>query len=1769
MAKKKSNNEDRLKKMNSGERYNTGLTQRFNVLGPELATQKKNNKNSKLNAHSSVKNVAKDVIRSGVGDKKVNNSSALERAYRRYEAFTTGRDFGEINSYYNKTGKSAYSIENGRFVRNPSFRRDVDYNQYNRSPYRPMEKWERNEDNYWGYGTFDKWVKGKNTPKYSDTNYWAEGTPQSDMWHSFHDYRDPNWERDEKIYQSLEGEEKEKWAMHNASHFKLYENEGAFRKDKTNEIRKAEQRFLFGQASKDQYKDDPENLATHHTKRNAIDKLFGMISNNTAAQVAYAHATGGSKLQAFKDSLKYMNPFNNDVSGRKYWSDVFEANTENLKKKGGTIAFSPSGSPFAPIKTMTAEEVSKDKFTNALGGLLMDVLTDPLTYAGGGGLEVGAKFLKGTGATRAELNAMRSIKSSSGAFSKTEYADDLARIREAKISKAKQDSVDTLANQMQRERRKSQEIDMDLLTRNLSFNDARDIVLESNPSLKNTPDRLTEMTYEFLQNYGRNIMGYRGVNEGNGLKLFGKELVSAKKIREAGDKTVAPLFNVANRKLRSTLGLAFSDKNKVLRLANQKGDAHTFSAVYADLLSHDYGIADKNVRAGRVADKIDEYFANASDEEIMDFIQQHDKGTYRNYTDNKISLDKARKAAAQKIKDANPDLIKAIDDNISYKQSLGELLENVASRGKTELQSKRFKKMSDVINRREFQLQRLTELSNAGIDIPGIKDLQNQLKFIKENEDLFTRHYKDIYQIYGKPITGLSFDDALSARGVMQDLDSIAELNGGTVPWSDIVSDYFATLGPEQTNKAEAFRSAIAKHNGSTNLSDFIGHGISADDFAESIRYTRDKLIDRQLDALGKSGYVDTLRAISPREATNLPETEKTIWNMLRRDSGSLGDAVKGDFGNVFRSWEQRGSIMLDGEKATDLSFINKTGEILDTMGTKSPKDFAADIEELKKLSDEVSAVNFSDADDIVARLEGINESRQFYDVDNIAKSLNKKDLQSLYSSLDEQALDLNQQLGGAILTEMESLMIDELRNTTALNSTQINELLKLASDEDLLQVHKLWADNMAKIAREEKAFGRLEEAAQIKLFNRYVPREISDNAKDFWEKLFGTPFEEYLKTPGKFNPLHGEQMTYNQHRTFRTMADGERWYKQQVEKKVMADIIEEHAAEFKKLHGDAEFKKIYGDAEMNPDVLEKYLKTKYADRIKEFTDAAGNLYNYSIAEIFMNRAVGHNQLMQSDAINNLVKSRLTTVFDGTKTSDKIVIPYIDMMEDCRKMAGLEGVPFATAEAMFEDIVSSVGIDPRLVGKNISHFEVNESQLERIKDALAKYASDANTDRKIELITEGYNMDKPVYNMLNRYTKAQMQIMQNQLLNLYDSFITKFKILNTIINPGFHGQNAPSNVFQSFLGIGMDAFNVKRIKKAADIIRTGDPKQTITLNGKTYTYREMRRILMEYNVVDNTFFNDFRKVGENLSEAQMMEMSMEDFNNFFKNDFDGGLSFLNPISDVLNVPFKKMGNIGASIEGTQRANLFMSCLDQGYDFREAVEKVNEFLFDYGDLTRQEQQIFKRIIPFYSFLRKNVPMELKMMLEQPQKFVNTRRVFDTVSRMSEDYVPQDERGQWRDTDIQIPFRINGQYYGISDNMPYTQFEKWTDINKVVGQTSPLVKLPIEALTGKYSYTGMDIDSPLEYGMNQIPLTKNLLRLKDDNSFGYAPDDADPDYEPNITERNLYYLGQTIGFPINPINRTTYYKDYDDYWEQYENEPNVLQNLISAIRERGGK
>jgi len=178
--------------------------------------------------------------------------------------------------------------------------------------------------------------------------------------------------------------------------------------------------------------------------------------------------------------------------------------------------------------------------------------------------------------------------------------------------------------------------------------------------------------------------------------------------------------------------------------------------------------------------------------------------------------------------------------------------------------------------------------------------------------------------------------------------------------------------------------------------------------------------------------------------------------------------------------------------------------------------------------------------------------------------------------------------------------------------------------------------------------------------------------------------------------------------------------------------------------------------------------------------------------------------------------------------------------------------------------------------------------------------------------------------------------------------------------------------------------------------------------------------------------------------------------------------------DMLERLYTLPRRFGTAVENNARIALFIDQIKKGADFDSAALTVKKFLFDYGDLTIFEKSVMKRIVPFYTWLRKNIPLMLEQVVKQPGKFVaplHLKESIETISPAQEELFLPD----WLKTgelNIRLPFN----YYYFPD-MPFQDlatlgFNQYS-FKTLASSISPLIKFGFEVIANYDIYR----DKPL--------------------------------------------------------------------------------------------
>lgn len=337
-----------------------------------------------------------------------------------------------------------------------------------------------------------------------------------------------------------------------------------------------------------------------------------------------------------------------------------------------------------------------------------------------------------------------------------------------------------------------------------------------------------------------------------------------------------------------------------------------------------------------------------------------------------------------------------------------------------------------------------------------------------------------------------------------------------------------------------------------------------------------------------------------------------------------------------------------------------------------------------------------------------------------------------------------------------------------------------------------------------------------------------------------------------------------------------------------------------------------------------------------------------------------------------------------------------------------------------------------------------------------------------------YALPKQIAGELNDFKKAQTDEGSKGILGAYDAVLNWWKGWATAVNPGFHIRNAQSNVFQTGLTGGLKPLlNPLTHLKATGVMLSdkGIPlaggwlgKKTLDVGGKKMTLPEVKELMKKEGVIGNGWF-------------------ARDIPNYIEKQLDSGLKgklspqLLNPFSQKFGL-IQAGRAVGSGVENQARSFNFLSELKKTGDVKQAAKTTDKTLFDYGDVTQFEKDWLKRGVPFYTWLRKNVPLQAENLVRTPGKYAATKKGLDAVRDLTPPTNEKNMPGYMDNPNwVKTPLEQSGNPMYWNSNLPLGDLEKLNPAQigtTALGSLSPLLKVPLELKINKNTFFDSEIE-----------------------------------------------------------------------------------------------
>lgn len=374
-----------------------------------------------------------------------------------------------------------------------------------------------------------------------------------------------------------------------------------------------------------------------------------------------------------------------------------------------------------------------------------------------------------------------------------------------------------------------------------------------------------------------------------------------------------------------------------------------------------------------------------------------------------------------------------------------------------------------------------------------------------------------------------------------------------------------------------------------------------------------------------------------------------------------------------------------------------------------------------------------------------------------------------------------------------------------------------------------------------------------------------------------------------------------------------------------------------------------------------------------------------------------------------------------------------------------------------------------------------------------------------------------------------------------------FRAAVTTIFPMFHGRNAISNVYLSAMDIGLEALNPVTHTMAGTIQSNymklfGSMAKDVV--GSKSIFQRMQgagdnavKAAQEYNqIMQQKMFKD--STGYEWSFGQLMNVLQKNDVALTKN-ITGAIDIVNDRNtlsnlffksntqkikeavNVLNVdtfaPFKAGRGFGSILENHQRLVHFITNLKMTGDVTQAAKRTKMFLLDYSSLTDFERNVMKRLIPFYTFTRKNLEIQARAVATRPglvnAEIESVKTIGSIIGGEDSELTEEEKKAlpKWLRNKITVKVGTNPD--GSSKiltgfGLPIEQPFEFATGEGMLSALSPLVKIPFETVTGQNIFRGMPIsevtnaedfqDAP-EFIKEFIGYTKHQVTTKEGKKY----------------------------------------------------------------------
>lgn len=330
------------------------------------------------------------------------------------------------------------------------------------------------------------------------------------------------------------------------------------------------------------------------------------------------------------------------------------------------------------------------------------------------------------------------------------------------------------------------------------------------------------------------------------------------------------------------------------------------------------------------------------------------------------------------------------------------------------------------------------------------------------------------------------------------------------------------------------------------------------------------------------------------------------------------------------------------------------------------------------------------------------------------------------------------------------------------------------------------------------------------------------------------------------------------------------------------------------------------------------------------------------------------------------------------------------------------------------------------------------------------------------------------------YEQLQFPVAAHPFLEFFDKAQDYWKAWTLAIFPAYHLRNIIGNVWNNHLA-GLRDIKYYQYANTVQHIAGGTAEQSLK-------YGRFGKRLIEKGLVSQPSKGKFvlqTKAGTKYTAKEIDELARQyDIVNTGQYEGDIEKYFESEARSAVARGLRYAPDAGLKVgnyfENHAKLAHFIWQLDNGLSASDAAQSVKKYLFDYRDLTAAERTLFRRVMPFYTWTRKNVPLQIEALITAPNRPMGVNKAIGSFVETNYDGVP-DERNLPDWMVQQYPVRVrknpagNFEYFLLGSWLPLADIDKVFDpVRHALNMLTPILKEPIQQVANRDFYFDREID-----------------------------------------------------------------------------------------------